>query len=390
MIKLIKSTFFEEKKTKERLIDFIRDAKILSMGKYCKKFENEFSRYQGRKYSVFFNSGSSANLALIQSLLNLNKINKKDKIGFSALTWATNAMPLIQLGLETVPIDISLRTLNVTSDNLRDVLEKTKLNALFLTNLLGFSGDINIIKKICEERNILLLEDNCESLGSEVNGTKLGNFGLASTFSFFVGHHMSTIEGGMVCTDDKNLYNMLLMVRAHGWDRNLDLETQKKLRNEYKVNDFYSNYTFYYLGYNFRPTELNGFLGLEQLQYLNKIIHIREKNFQLFNKEAKKNDDFYSFDLSHMNFISNFAYPIICKNEELFRKYTKKFEDNNIELRPIVGGAVTQQPFYNNLEKTSNKCEFAERVHKLGFYIPNNPELTEVELNLIKGLLKII
>ena len=228
MIKLIKSTFYKEENTKKALIQFISSAKKLSFGQECEKFERNFARYQERKYCIFFNSGSSANLALIQALLNLAKFQKGDKIGFSAVTWSTNIMPLIQLGLRPVPIDIELDTLNISSRTLQKVLRATSLKALFITNLLGFCDDIDTIKKICDKKNIILIEDNCESLGTIYKGRKLGNFGLASTFSFFVGHHMSTIEGGAICTDDRELAVMLKLVRAHGWDRNLN-DYQKKL-----------------------------------------------------------------------------------------------------------------------------------------------------------------
>ena len=261
MIKLIKSTFYNEDKTKKELIKFIARAKQLSFGKECEKFEEKFAKYQERKYCVFVNSGSSANLALVQSLLNFGKIKKGDNVGFSSLTWSTNAMPLIQLGLNVVPIDVELETLNVSSKKLLDTIKKYSLKALFLTNLLGFCDDIDKIAEICQREKIILIEDNCESLGTVYKGKKLGNFGLASTFLFYVGHHMSTIEGGAICTNDKKLSDMLKLVRAHGWDRNLSLESQGKIRNKHKVNStFYSRYTFYDLGYNLRPTELNGFI----------------------------------------------------------------------------------------------------------------------------------
>ena len=261
MIKLIKSTFYQEKETKEKLCNFIKKAKTLSFGIECEKFETNFAKWQGRKQCVLLNSGSSANMALIQALLNLGKLKKGEAVGFSAVTWSTNVMPLIQLGLVPVPVDVELDTLNTSSRNFLDVLKKYNLRALFLTNLLGFCDDIDVIKKICDARKIILLEDNCESLGTEYQGKKLGNFGLAATFSFYVGHHMSTIEGGAVLTDDKKLATMLRIVRAHGWDRNLDLVRQENLRKKFKVNStFYSRYTFYDLGYNFRTTEINGFL----------------------------------------------------------------------------------------------------------------------------------
>src|ERR1035437_1213804 len=220
MIKLIKSTFYNEEETKDKLVKFIKNAQQLSFGSECQKFEENFAKWQGSKYCIFVNSGSSANLALIQSLLNLGKIKKGDNIGFSSLTWSTNTMPLIQLGLNPIPVDVELDTLNVSSKKLLEVIKKTRIKALLLTNLLGFCDDIDEIKKVCNKYKIILLEDNCESLGTIYKGKKLGNFGLASTFSFYVGHHMSTIEGGMVCTDNHELAVMLKMVRAHGWDRN--------------------------------------------------------------------------------------------------------------------------------------------------------------------------
>ena len=172
-------------------------------------------------------------------------------------------MPLLQLGLKPAPIDVSLDNLNVDSNNLLLILENMPIKVLFITNLLGFCADLNKIKEICEKKGIILIEDNCESLGSELNGIKLGNFGLASSFSFYVGHHLSTIEGGMVCTDDEILYEMLLMVRAHGWSRNLKKEKKEELRKNNGIEEFYNDYTFYTLGFNLRPTEITGFSGLE-------------------------------------------------------------------------------------------------------------------------------
>ena len=391
MIKLVKSAFYNELETKKKLCDFILSAKQLSMGTKCLEFESQFSKYQKRKYSVFFNSGSSANLALIQSLINLGELQPKDKIGFSALTWATNVMPLLQLNLSPVPIDVSLENLNACSNNLLEVLKKTKLEALFITNLLGFSGDLDKISKICREKGIILLEDNCESLGSELNNTRLGNFGLASTCSFYVGHHMSTIEGGVVCTDNKEIYDMLLMVRSHGWDRNLDSDKKDYLRRKNGIDDFYSRYTFYVSGYNLRPTEISAFLGLEQLRYMDLINKIRNKNFKEFDKIAKSNLKFQKLNLSHMNFISNFAYPLVCKKMETFRQYRQKFEHNNVEIRPIVGGSIVEQPFFKEYLKKNKlhfNCPNAKKIHQLGFYIPNNPELTENEKKMICSLLK--
>ncbi len=314
MIPLVKSSFYKEKDTKEKLIKFIRKSKKLSFGSECERFENNFAIWQKRKHCIFVNSGSSANLAIIQALLNLKRIKRGDYVGFSALTWSTNVMPLIQLGLNPVPIDIELDTLNISSKKLLHTLKKSRLKLLFITNLLGFCGDIDQIRSICKEKNILLLEDNCESLGSVYKEEKLGNFGIASTFSFYVGHHMSTIEGGAVCTDDEELETMLRLIRAHGWDRNLSFVKQNEIRDKFKVNStFYSRYTFYDLGYNFRPTEINGFLGNIQIIYINKIIKKRRENFMEISIPLYKlTDKYYPITSTHMDFVSNFAIPIVC------------------------------------------------------------------------------
>lgn len=386
MIKLVKSSFYHEAETKRALADFILNEEILSMNKECKKFEESFAAKQGRKHAVYVSNGSVANLLLVQSLLNIGRFQKGDKIGFSALTWPTNVMPLIQLGLVPVAIDCELDTLNVSPDKLTEHI--TELKGLFLTNVLGFCDDLPRIKKMCDENNVILIEDNCESLGSQVDNTLLGNFGVASTFSFFVGHHMSTIEGGMVCTDDDDLHDYLVMGRAHGWDRNLSSETQEKLRVEVGVDAFYAKYTFYDLASNFRPTEINGFIGNTQMPYWDEIVSKRVDNFSHFVAAMAQNNDFYQYDLSHMNMVSNFCMPIICKTPELAQRYKAKFEEASVEIRPVIAGNMTEQPFYQKYVQDTAPRPNSDLVHSNGFYFGNNPEMTTEEINTLCGLLE--
>lgn len=384
MIKLIKSTFYNEADTKKQLIDFIAGAEVLSIGEQVDKFEKDFAAYQGRKYCSMFNSGSSANLALIQALLNLGRLKKQEIVGFSSLTWVTNVAPLLQLDLKIHPLEVEIDNLNVSKRYIQAAHENTPLQAVFLTNLLGFSADIDEIEKYCAEQNILLIEDNCESLGSEIAGNKLGNFSLASTYSTYVGHHMSTIEGGMVCTDDTELDAMLRMVRAHGWDRNLSEDKQNKLREQYNVKDsFYARYTFYTLGYNLRPTEINGFLGHIQIKYLDEIVKKREENFKLFMTILEKHSDkFEMLNTDHMDVVSNFAMPIVCKDPEVFEHYTKVLMDHEVEIRPIVGGSMVEQPFFRDLNIGDfSNLKNAHYIHQQGFYFGNNPELTAEEIS---------
>jgi CDP-4-dehydro-6-deoxyglucose reductase, E1 len=385
MIKLVKSTFYKEKDTKKKLTAFIRKVNQLSFGEQCGKFERKFAKFQGRKHCIFVNSGSSANLALIQALLNLGRVKRRDLVGFSALTWSTNVMPLIQLGLEAVPIDVELSTLNVSGRYLLEAMKSDKLKMVFLTNLLGFCHDIDTIKEICKKNKMILIEDNCESLGTVYKKKKLGNFGIASTFSFYVGHHMSTVEGGAICTDDDELATMLKLVRAHGWDRNLDFAAQNKIRNKFKVNStFYSRYTFYDLGYNLRPTEISGFIGNTQIKYLKETIRKRNVNFlRLANAIFRKTEKYYPIKYDHIDLLSNFAVPVICKTRQIRDQLVKKC-NNKIEIRPIVGGDMTRQPFFSkNIKGGAAKNLNAGIIHNQGLYFGNNPELTDKEIKTI-------
>lgn len=381
MIRLIKSTFYHEAETKKKLVSFIKNAEIMSFGPECHKFEEKFAKWQGRKHCVFLNSGSSANLAIIQGLLNMGKLKRGDKVGASALTWSTNIMPLIELGLQVVPIDVEVDTLNVSSEQLQKTLRRHEIKALFLTNLLGFCDDIDKLRSVCQKEKIILIEDNCESLGTVYKGKKLGNFGLASTFSFYVGHHMSTIEGGAVCTDSEDVANMLRLVRAHGWDRNLAEKHQEKIRSKHKVNStFYSRYTFYDLGYNLRPTEINGFIGNTQVPYLDEIVRKRQDTFFEFARKIyAQTDRFYPMRYDHIDLVSNFAFPVICKSKKVRDELVQKC-DGKIELRPIVGGDMTKQPFFTKYEKSFGlKKSNAGLIHEQGLYFGNNPELTAAE-----------
>lgn len=359
---------------------FILFAKQLSFGQKCEQFEKEFAKWQGRDDAIFVNSGSSANLALIQALLNLGYLKKGDKVGFSALGWSTTVMPLIQLGLKPVPIDVSDQTLNMKLMATGLGQHIYNLKAIFITHLLGISTvNMKFLERSCKDLGIILLEDTCESLGSEREGKKLGNFGLASTFSFYVGHHMSTIEGGMVCTNDNKLARELRIVRAHGWDRNLDIRTQKAIRKQYGVaTSFYSRYTFYSLGYNLRPTEIAGFLGLLQLPYLKNIIEKREKIYRYLRENIKRD----IINPTWMDKHSAFALPIICstskERDELVKRCSGK-----IEVRPIVGGDLTSQPFY----KEHKEVKTAHSIHETGLYVGINPDMTQKDLDVIVEVL---
>lgn len=389
MIPLIKNTFLNEKETKKALADFIVRTDKLSMGEKCAAFEKAFAKKQGRKKAVLFNSGGSANLALLQALKNLGRIKEGDKIGFSALTWSTNVMPIIMLGMKPVSIDVDKATLNIMSSQLKERLNEIKLRVLFITNALGFTGDLDEIRNICKQKNIILLEDNCESLGTALVSDKAGNFGLAGTSSFFVAHHMSTIEGGMVYTDDEYLAEMLVILRANGWDRNLTPEQQNRWRKKHKItSEFQAKYTFYDLGFNLRPTEITGFLGLSQLKYLDANTKKRMKNFLRFDKATRSNDELIPVERAHIKTASAFALPVICKTSALKKKYQERFMKTEIEIRPMIAGNIQKQPFYKKYVEEKYDLPNSDFLHENSFYCGNYPELSEEDLDIICECLK--
>jgi len=388
-IPLMRKAFLNEVETKKALAEFILNADRLSMDVECGKFEKKFAAYQQCKHAVLFNSGGSANLAMLQALKNMGKLKDGDKIGFSALTWSTNTMPIIQMNMVPVVIDVTPEVINTTSQNLLERLETTDIQALFITNILGFTGDIDTIRQICEERSIILIEDNCESLGTELPEGRTGNFGIGASFSFFVAHHMSTIEGGMVCTSDDDFAEMLRIVRANGWDRNLNPEQQQKWRNQFGIEtEFESKYTFYDLGYNFRPTEITGFLGQYQMQFLDKNISSREQNYLRIEKVVHENPDFLPLKHDHINVLSTFAFPFVCKTAELRTHYLQKFTDAGVEIRPMIAGNMQSQPFYKKYVKEVYDMPGADMMHNNGFYCGNYPELLEEDLVVFENLLR--
>ena len=263
----------------QKLISWLQTNPRLTKGELTVQFEKEWSDWLGKKYSVFVNSGSSANLAAIYGLLLSGKL-KNNKIVVPAVSWVTTVTPAVQFGMEPIMCECDEENLGLNINHLKQIIEEHNPSCIILVHVLGFPNHMDEILELCEKHDIQLIEDTCESMGSEYNNKKLGTFGDLSTFSFYFGHHMSTIEGGMISTDDEDLYHILLSIRSHGWDRDLPKSKQIELRKKYNIGDFRSLYTFYYPGFNLRATDLQAFIGLQQLNKLSTIIENRNINYQ--------------------------------------------------------------------------------------------------------------
>ena len=348
---------------------------ILTQSKKVLEFENKWSKWLGVKYSVFVNSGSSANFL---SMLILKSISsKKKEIIVPTLTWVSDINSVIMSGFKPVFVDINPQNLSMDEDQILKKINKNTL-AVFITHVQGFNGLSDRLLKTLKSRKILLIEDVCESHGAKFKGKKLGTFGLISNFSFYYAHHMSTIEGGMICTNNKDIYEKARIFRSHGMAREAkNLKFQKKMEKKYpKLSP---QFIFLYPTFNFRNNEIGAVIGLNQLKRLNKNNSLRTRNLKLFLSlldRSKYRTDYNTYGSS------NYAFPIIFKNKnfnfrEIFEKTLKKY---NIEFRRgnAGGGNQLRQPYLKSFLKNINFKNFPEvdHVHFFGYYIGNYPSLS--------------
>jgi CDP-6-deoxy-D-xylo-4-hexulose-3-dehydrase len=361
------------------LIEWLKTYPKLTKGQKTVEFQEKWSKWLGVKYSVFVNSGSSANLLMLYALKILNRLKNK-KICVPSLCWATDLSPVIQLELEPILIDCNLTNLSVDLEYLEKCFIEETPSVLLLVSVLGLCPDMDKITKLCEKYDVILLEDNCESQGSKYNNIKLGNFGLMSSFSTYFGHTMSTIEGGLVSTNDEELYHTLLQLRSHGWDRDLPEWKRDNLREKWNIDPFLSLYTFYQPSFNLRSTDLQAQIGINQLDKVDSMIENRYQNF-LYYKSKLKGKIWFPDDIKG-TYTSNFAIPIITDTLEDKLNLAKQLTDNNIACRPLISGSMGTQPFYK-VKYGELKLKNCTIIDERGMYIPNHDKLTTNEIDLI-------
>jgi CDP-6-deoxy-D-xylo-4-hexulose-3-dehydrase len=376
MIKLVSDTI--DKKDINNLIIWLSQDDIprLTKGELTIKLEKKWAKKINTQYSVFVNSGSSSILATLAALKYTKRL-KNNKVIIPSLSWATDLSSPIILGLEPILCDCNLYDLSCELNHLEELFEKEQPSVFILVSVLGLVPDMDRITELCKKHDVILLEDVCESMGSRYKNQYLGTFGLASFFSMYFGHHLSTIEGGFINTNDEDLYHALLMMRSHGWVRDLPLNEQIKYQTKYNLDDFDNLYTFYIPGMNLRSTDLQAHIGLGAIDKLDGFAQIRNDNFNYYLNNIKNNNlDLFN---SPNNFISNFAMPILSEKRN---DIIKNLLENNIECRPLIAGNLANKPFwYENFIKPELKnCEL---IDQYGFYIPNHQDLTKNDLNKI-------
>lgn len=347
---------------------------MFTMGAKVSEFEQKFASYCGSKHCIMVNSGSSANLLMIAALFYTKnsalRLKRGDEVIVPAVSWSTTYYPLYQYGLKIKFVDIDLETLNFDLTQLSEAItDNTRV--ILAVNLLGNPNDFDAIKKIINSREIILLEDNCEAMGAEFNNKKTGTFGVIGTFSTFFSHHISTMEGGLIATDNNELYHILLSLRSHGWTRNLPKENYvTKVKSD---DSFEESFKFVLPGYNVRPIELEGAIGIEQLKRLPEMIKERRKNADLLKKFFSNNK--YILIQKEIGKSSWFGFSLILKhNCPLTRvELLKILQSKGFECRPIVGGNFAKNEVVKYFNSTTHGSLYnANYIDKNGFFIGNH------------------
>lgn len=374
-IKLVSDTI--DKKDLKALSEWILQSETpqLTKGPLTIEFEKKWSEWLGVKHTTYVNSGSSAILLALAALKETNRLRNK-KVVVPALSWLTDVSSVIQLGMKPILCDCNTEDLSVDLDELEDLFISEKPSVFILVSVLGLVPDMNSIVKLCKKYGVYLIEDVCESMGSKYNDKLLGTFGDISLFSLYYGHHISTIEGGLICTNNEELDTIIRSMRSHGWDRDWKPETKKKYQETYEISDFDSMYTFYYPGYNLRSTDLQAFIGLRQIEKINGFSEIRNKNFEMYQSKLARINE---LQLDDDQFISNFAYPVVNVNRD---EIVEALRRENIEVRPLIAGSMAKKPFWTDRYGEEYLAN-ADRINDFGFYLPNHQGLTEEDIDRI-------
>lgn len=353
---------------RQAIIDVV-DSNRFSMGERVAEFEREFAKKFGIKYALMVSSGSAANLLAVAGLMYSGKLKRGDEVIVPAVSWSTTYFPLFQMGLKLRFVDIDKNTLNIDTGKLKvAITPETRL--ICLVNLLGNPNDFNVVKEIVKDKNIIVMEDNCESLGAEYNGKKAGTLGFVGTFSTFYSHHLCTMEGGVTVTDDEELYHYMLCIRAHGWTRNLPRNSKIY---EKKEDDFYESFNFIVPGFNLRPLEMEGALGTEQLKKMDRIIAQRRENADYFKSQIASVKNVRT--QQEIGASSWFGFAVVLEGDNIGKRseVVNKLRENSIEVRPIVAGNFTRNKVIEFMDYTiGGELAAADDIHENGFFIGNH------------------
>jgi CDP-4-dehydro-6-deoxyglucose reductase, E1 len=367
-------------------IQSVIEKDIYSMDSNVTQFEQDFTKFINRKYCVMVSSGSAANLIATAALFYTKNpmLERGDEVIVPAVSWSTTYFPLQQYGLKLKFVDIDLDTLNYDLDALESsITSNTKM--IMVVNILGNPNDFDVINSLIKDKDIFILEDNCESMGAEYKGKKTGVFGVMGTFSTFFSHHIATMEGGLVTTDDEELYHVLLSLRAHGWTRSLPKQNHVSNKSD---DWFEESFRFVLPGYNVRPVEMSGAIGVEQLKKLPSFLKQRRCNAKLFVELFRDHPDFII--QKNIGNSSWFGFSLIIRPiSKLRRKYViRKLQENQIDCRPIVTGNFTRNEVMKYFHyEIHQELVNADYLHENGFFVGNSHICLKNKLNFLLNIL---
>ena len=363
---------------------FLLTSNRLTNGPKVRQFENEWSEWLGVKHSLYVSSGSTANSLLISAVKEYYGLEDGDKVLVPSTTWMTNVAPVFQAGLEPIFCDINLRDFSFDTEELKYVASvHPDIKAVFITHLIGLSSNVEKVRKIFPEA--LILEDICESHGVEgPGGKKRGTDSVGSTFSFYFGHHMTTIEGGMVCTNNTELYELMRLKRSHGMAREASPHLFERYAEENP--DIDKMFLFMTDGYNFRNHEVCAVLGLSQLKRLDKNIQVRRDNYEFFNQKLLESDKYHIPEYQIGN--SSFSFPLICIDGKRTSVIKNTLNENGIEFRPVISGNLLRHPAFKKYKLcTQRENPNVETLHKNGLYVGNSQYVTKKKIDKLFNIL---
>jgi CDP-6-deoxy-D-xylo-4-hexulose-3-dehydrase len=368
----------------DALCDWLKSYPRLTKGSLTLEVERDWADYIGTKYAVFNNSGSSANLLMVAAAVECGLIPNK-KIVVPSVGWVTTISPAMQLGLEPIMCGADTTTYGIDLDELEEICERERPDAVIFVQVLGVPHHKERLLELKKKYGFLLLEDACAALGARhSDGTMVGTVGDMSSFSFYFGHQLSTIEGGMVNVNNKELYDMLLMLRSHGWAKDLDKETYDSMMEEHGVDDFHSPFTFFIAGYNLRSTDLQAFLGIRQVKKAEWASSGRNRNHLLY---AELLEGYVEFQDWGEDYPVSISFGALADSTEQRREIVNRLVENGIETRIYSAGNLGRHPFWVS-KYGVYEDEQSDKIHSRGFFVPNYPELTEEEIRFICNVIK--
>lgn len=364
----------------EELAQWLRTEPWLTLGPLTRDFETQWAKWLGVDHALFVNSGSSANLLMYYGALCAGRLRNR-KVVVPAVAWATTIAPAIQLGFEPVMCDAEAGTFGPDPDRLEDLLRTHEPAAVIVVHVLGVPVDLAALGALRERYGFLLMEDACAALGSRYDGRPVGTFGDLSTFSFYFGHHLSTIEGGMVCTADEDLHDVLLQLRSHGWPKNLTPEKEAALARRHGALEFNRPFTFYHPGFNVRPTDLNAFLGLAQLRKADHVVRRRIENHRRYEARFAAAPGFHG-PRNERAEICSISFVALASSLAHRDRVAAALAEAGVETRPLGGGSMGRQPFWTERYGVT-ELPVADRIHERSFMLPNHPRLSLADVDAI-------